>query len=241
MRVINTIFFALVLLVNFLANYLPINGLTAKDVSDFYPSFFTPAPITFSIWGIIYLLVLSFVFYQLVAKSEKIDKITPYFILSCIANILWILSWHNLLIELSVIFIIVLLYSLAKIMDILTEVNLDKREKMFLYIPFSIYLAWIIVATVANITILLVHWNWSGFGLSGYFWVALVLIITSVIGIWRSWHDKNIFYSFVFIWALAGIYFANEVLLPIITVCILSFLISNFYLFKKSNSSKNIF
>ena len=118
-RILTVITFIGMLVVNALANILPINGITTGEASDSYPNLFAPAGVTFSIWGLIYLLLFIYVIYQFFVKSKKtaevINKINIYFIISSIANSIWIFLWHHQLLGLSVILMLVILYSLIKI------------------------------------------------------------------------------------------------------------------------------
>jgi hypothetical protein len=204
-----------VLIVNFLANALPINNMSTGDISDLYPNLFTPAGVTFSIWGLIYLLLFGYVLYQIGVfqkskdkKREKLfQKISPYFIISSVANIFWIFAWHYTLTGISVVFMFILLFSLIKIADILREEKIsNKKDKLFILLPFSIYFGWITVATIANITVFLVSVGWDGFGISKEIWTVIVLLVGALIGVARMFKDKNIPYGVVFIWAYFGIW-----------------------------------
>ncbi len=237
--------------VNFLANSLPINNVGTGQVSDSYPNLFAPAGITFSIWGIIYLLLFLYILYQfgIFQKNKKIykdklfSKINLYFIISSLANFLWIFAWHYDYILLSVLLIITVLFSLIKIADILRLEKFFGKEKFFIVWPFSIYFGWISVAVIANITVLLVSWSWNGFLLSDQFWTVLIVLVGALIGIWRMLRDKNIPYGLVFIWAYLGILlkhlsksgFAGQYRAVIVAViiCLISFIISQFILLKK--------
>ena len=57
--ILNITGFVIVVAVNVLAVRLPLNGSTPQQISDQYPNLFVPAGLTFSIWGIIYLLLAS--------------------------------------------------------------------------------------------------------------------------------------------------------------------------------------
>lgn len=199
--------------VNALANTLPINNMTTGEISDKYSNLFAPAPITFSIWALIYLLLAIYVVYQLglFQKNKNpnreilFNKIGIYFILSSVANISWVFSWHYDLIWLSVVFMVFLLFCLIKIADILKKEKFSLKDKFLILAPFSLYFGWITVATVANITVFLVSVGWDGFGLPEYFWTILILLIGAAIGMIRTLKDKNAIYGLVFVWAYVGI------------------------------------
>jgi hypothetical protein len=195
--------------VNFMANSLPINNRSTGEISEAYSNLFAPAGLTFSIWGLIYLLLAGFVVYQFLGKSQKaevvIQKINPLFITTSIANIAWIFAWHYDYIGLSVLIMAVLLFSLIKIADTLREGQFAAMEKLFIWAPFSVYFGWITVATIANITVFLVSVGWGGFGIADFIWTIIILLVGTLIGILRTLKDKNIAYGAVFIWAYLGI------------------------------------
>jgi hypothetical protein len=203
--------------VNYLANALPIGGVTTGEASDAYANLFTPAGLTFSIWGLIYLLLAGYVVYQFVYPKKKDDSkkekliadVNKYFILSSLANIAWIFAWHYGIIWLSVIIMLVLLACLIKLAEILKKETFALTDYVFLKLPFSIYFGWITVATIANITVLLVSLNWNGFGLSDVVWMILIVFVGAGIGIWRMLKDNNIAYGLVLVWAYSGILYKH--------------------------------
>ena len=195
--------------VNFLANSLPINNRSTGDISNDYPNLFAPAGIAFSIWGLIYLLLAGYVVFQFVTKSEKTEglfkKINPLFIATSVANSVWIFAWHYDVIGLSVLIMAAILVLLIKIADILRKEQFTALEKFFIWAPFSIYFGWITVAAIANITIFLVSIGWNGFGISAFIWTSVILLIGAAIGILRMQKDKNTAYGLVLVWAYFGI------------------------------------
>ena len=172
LKALNTVFFVLMVLVNALANILPIGGVNTGQVSDSYPNLFAPAGITFTVWGVIYVLLALFILYQWGAFKGKSGagmeaalRIGPYFILSSAANIAWIFSWHYNIIPLSLALMIVILVTLIRAYQKINAGALSFKEKIFVRLPFSIYFGWITVATIANVTTLLVYLGWGGFGI----------------------------------------------------------------------------
>lgn len=199
--------------VNALANILPINNTTTGDVSNSYPNLFAPAAVTFSIWGIIYALLAAYTAYQTglvhkisTATSKVCSDINTFYILSSVANMLWIFSWHYKQIGVSVIFMLVILFALIRIADISKKIQLSPKENFLIRLPFSVYFGWITVATIANITTFLVSINWNGFGLTNQLWMIIILLVGTVIGLLRMLKDKNRAYGLVLIWAYLGIW-----------------------------------
>ncbi len=251
-KILAAVTYVAMVTVNGLANALPINNRSTGAISDAYPNLFAPAGLTFSIWGLIYLLLAGYTLYQFglfqsdkgAGRRELFKKVSLYFILSSIANISWIFAWHYDFIGISVIIMGVILFSLIKIADILKKEKLSVKEKAFIRVPFSIYFGWITVAAIANITVFLVSVNWNGFGVSDQIWTVVVLLAGLLIGTTRMWKDKNVAYGLVLVWAYAGILlkhlsadgFAGQYQGVIITtgICILGFLISLMAVFRKN-------
>lgn len=213
LRIFAAITFILMVVVNGLANALPINGQTTGEVSDTYPNLFAPAGYTFGIWIVIYILLLVYTVYQLgVFKNsssrtrvEILDKVSILFAISSIANSVWIFAWHYNIIWLSLILMVVILTSLIFINRELKERELTIKEKVFVKLPFSVYFGWITVATIANVTTFLVSIDWDGFGIAENIWTIIVLLIGFLISTAVIVKDRNIVYGLTIIWAYTGI------------------------------------
>ncbi|MFC2163167.1 tryptophan-rich sensory protein [Candidatus Altiarchaeota archaeon] len=212
-KIIAGVVYAAMIVVNFLANSLPINNRSTGAISADYPNLFAPAGLTFSIWGLIYFLLAGYVLYQFVKKDEKTEglmkKINPLFIATSIANISWIFAWHYDYIGLSVLIMAALLFLLIKIADILCKQQFNSLGKLLIWAPFSIYFGWITVAAIANTTVFLVSIGWNGFGIADYIWTSIILLVGALIGILRMRKDRNIAYGMVLIWAYLGILFKH--------------------------------
>ncbi|CZQ88773.1 tryptophan-rich sensory protein [Trichococcus collinsii] len=205
--------YLIMIVVNALANILPINGIDTGAVSDAYPNLFAPVGLTFSIWGVIYLLLAGYTLYQFglfhgdkgKVKTELLRKVGIVFSFSSVVNAAWIFSWHYRMIGLSVILMLVLLLSLIYINQTILKEKLDQKEKLFIRLPFSVYFGWITVATIANITTLLVDIGWNGFGISEEVWTILIILIGLAIGAITMIRNHDIAYGLVIIWAYTGI------------------------------------
>lgn len=199
---------------NVLANALPLNDRSTGDISDAYPSLFTPAGITFSIWGVIYLLLGAHVLYQLglfrdgpqTAQQEALlNRVGVLFALSSAANTAWIFAWHYDFIPLSVVLILVILVCLALIVTTLRRADLAGRQRWLVGVPFSVYFGWTTVAVVANVTVLLVSRHWDGFGLPDSTWATIMVLVAMAIGTLTMVRNRDVAYGLVLIWAFAGI------------------------------------
>jgi hypothetical protein len=210
LKVLVAIAFVAMIVVNALANILPINGIDTGAVSNAYPNLFAPIGLTFAVWGLIYLLLAGYTVYQFktgwsAGREQLLAKINRYFLASSVLNFVWIFSWHYQVIWLSLLLIVSILICLIKIADILRGQKLQGLEKVLIGWPFSIYFGWITVATIANATVWLVSWHWNGFGLSDVWWTVTVLLVGALIGAWRLVKDQQLAYGLVIMWAYFGI------------------------------------
>lgn len=212
--ILNLLGFLGTIIVNGLAIALPINNKTTGELSDLYPNLFVPAGLTFSIWGLIYIMLAIFAIYQLVIvirrdaqQSSFIERIGLLFFGSSVANIGWIFAWHYEIVPLSLVLMLLLLGCLIAIY---LRLNIGKSastktEKYLVHLPFSLYLGWITIATIANVTALLVDVNWNTFGLGEQFWAVAVIAVGIAIALSILFTRKDIFYCLVVDWALLGI------------------------------------
>jgi hypothetical protein len=213
LSVLNLIGFLGVVIINALAVILPINNKTTGQLSDQYPNLFVPAGLTFSIWGVIYLLLAIFVVYSLISAARGysmasfINKIGILFFLSCLANIGWILAWQFEIVSLSLLIMLLLLGCLLAIYMKLGigKKGPIKKEQYLVHLPCSVYLGWITIATIANVTALLVQLNWTRFGLSEQFWTVAVILVGIVITLSMLATRQDIYYGLVVDWAIIGI------------------------------------
>ncbi len=209
---LNILSLAAVLVMNYLANALPIAGRTPAEVSDMFPTLFTPAGFTFSIWGVIYLLLLGFVVYQARFWGKEMpvfmQKIGWLFVISCAANAAWLPVFHSLQIGWAMLIMLVLLASLLVIylrLDI-GRAAAFPAVRWLVHLPFSVYLGWVTVATIANASILLTHLGWDGEPGGPQLWTVIVIAAAVGIGLTAVLFRRDFGFSLVIVWALFGIY-----------------------------------
>ena len=209
------ILYALVIYTNYLANALPIGGVTTGEVSDLLDNLFTPTGFTFSIWGVIYLSLFIFLislFWMSENQKPFISKVLVLFNINCLLNISWIFAWHYKIFPLSLIIMLGLLYTLIIISRVIKTSYKDFNSS-YLYnvtsFSFNIYFGWITVATVANFTGLLVSYEWGGFGISHELWTSIVIVVASVIASITFIKNRAIWFLLPIIWAFYGIYFKH--------------------------------
>ncbi len=209
-QAVNVAAVVLTVVVNGLANGLPLNGQKTGEISDRFPVFFVPAGYVFAIWGLIYLGLVAFAVYQALPAqrtNERLRRMGYWFALSCLANSAWIFCWHFNLFPLSLGVMLVVLASLVMIYLGLagSRARAGTLERWSVDVPFSVYLGWITVATVANATDVLYYLKWLGWGIAPEVWgVLLILAATAIcLAVIFTQHDAP--YSLVLVWALAGI------------------------------------
>ena len=147
--------------INVLSNTLPFNGLTAGEISDSFDVFFVPAGYVFSIWSIIYLGLIAYAVYQALPAQRENTRLRQtgwWFVLSCVGNSIWLFLWHYGFFAVSVLLMLTLLISLIMVYLRLGVGRgpVPWGERWLVHVPFSIYLGWVTVATIANITAFLI-------------------------------------------------------------------------------------
>ncbi len=201
MKYINLLLFGAMVFMNYLANALPLNGKTTGALSAQYPNLFVPAGITFSIWGIIYLMLGLFVILQFREQQRPVVEAIGWgFAISCLLNALWIYAWHYEKLPLSMLVMLGLLAILIYI-----NYRLSDFQPGIVKAAFGIYLGWICIATIANATALLVSYNWGGWGVSEISWAIIMVLAGLVITAFALYAVKNPFLGLAVIWAFTGI------------------------------------
>lgn len=246
-KIATTVTFFAMVIVNWLAQGLMINGVNPKVISDTYPNLFAPAAVTFAIWGSIYLLLAAFTFYQdgfFQSNNEPVKRDILYivgiwFSISSVANICWIFAWNYSRIGLSMFFMTIILICLTLINRIVNHERYTFKEKIFIRLPFSVYFGWIIVATIANATTLLVSVGWNRFGVSDDIWVMIVICVGMIIGNTLLIRYRDIAFGMALIWAYLGILAEHimdsgyagkyQSVITITGICIILFLAAELY------------
>ncbi|HZW04829.1 MAG TPA: hypothetical protein VFF68_12930 [Anaerolineaceae bacterium] len=197
--------------VNGLANALPLNGLSTGEISDRFSVYFVPAGYVFSIWGLIYLGLAAYAIFQALpsqAENPALRAIGWPFVATCAANIAWLFLWHYEQFPLTLIAMFALLILLIVIYLRLERAwgrQMTAAEKWAVKTPFSIYLGWITVATIANVTSVLDFFGWNGGGIAEEIWLAIMLGAAVVIAALMAVTRRDAAYLLVLVWAFIGI------------------------------------
>lgn len=217
----NTITLIIMLIANYLANTGSFFPATVAEISQRYPSLFTPAGYAFSIWSVIFAGCIGFTIFQwhLVYNSKNtliIKQTGIWFLVSNLCNAAWLVAWTTNNIGYSVILIMALLLSLCRLV-VRLRLELDQVSKKVIVLvwwPITIYTGWVMVASIACIAAWLVSVNWNGWNVAESTWAIAMLVIAGIIyillvtnrhlreaamvGIWafiaiavKQWHDNN--------------------------------------------------
>lgn len=217
-QLLNGIALIVTIAINYLSNSGMLNGETMASISAKYQTLFTPAGYAFSIWGIIYIGLLGFVIYysplakSTVAKEKVVSTIGWWFVLSCMANSVWVVAWLYDYTFLSILLMVIIFISLLKIIQqIKPELQSPNlKTRLFVQWPFHIYSGWISVALIANVAVLLKKVQWNGFGISETTWTIVMIVIAALVHLFMLWKQKIPVFALVAVWALLAIALANH-------------------------------
>ena len=210
-QAVNIVAFIVTVAVNGLAGSTTLlGGVTSADVSDMYPTLVTPAGFTFAIWGVIYTLLALFVVYQTLPKNRDkpfLGQVGLLFGLSSVCNVCWLFLWHYDLITYSLVLMLALLASLILIYRRLGvgRAAVSVKEVAFVHLPFSVYLGWISIATIANVSVALTAVGWDGWGIPDATWAVVIVGVALVLTLAMLATRKDVAFSLVVVWALVGI------------------------------------
>lgn len=211
LKKLNTAAFAVMIIVNVLANVLRFGGNTTGQVSGKWPSLFTPAAYAFSIWSVIYALMAAFILYQWEffdphkRGRECRESIGIWFVFSCVLNAAWIVSWHMEMLSLSLVLIVLLLMNLFIIEDLIPERTSEPLLGRLTRVGFELYTGWIAAASIANADVLLSKAGITTLGIPAEFCAIVALILGTTIGIIMILLEKKWIAGLAIIWAFVGI------------------------------------
>jgi hypothetical protein len=209
--IVNLVTFGGMLVVNILATSLPLNDMSTGELSDALPNLFVPSGFTFSIWGVIWLLLAAYLVLQIRSAFTSGDDpyapsvVGPWFAVNMILNAGWIFAWHYQLIGLSVLIMFALLASLIAMFLRVDAAVQSSGSARFARVPVSVYFGWITIATIANITAFLVSAGWGGFGVPDVVWTIVVIAAGLAVNVLMLLRHRNFAFAAVALWAFAGI------------------------------------
>ncbi|MDF9797431.1 benzodiazapine receptor [Catalinimonas alkaloidigena] len=242
------LFFLLTIITNYIAQVNPFNGQTNGEVSAKYSTLITPAAYAFSIWGVIFLALGIYVFYQAMwapVELKVFNHMAKWLIASFITTSLWLPAFQYELLLLSLIIMFLILFSLIRISSILVkDKTISGSWRIWLKIPFGLFLGWIAVATIVNTTVVIKYAVVSIGSIDEQMWLWITLALGFILAILISKWSRNASISLVFAWA----YFAigknesqtEDSLILATTGAIMLLLISIFFMYSFYKSSENV-
>lgn len=250
-QISNIISLLLAIFINYAVGTSLISSTSIGNISDKYENLLTPAGYAFGIWGLIYISLIAFAVYQardIVKKDNSCDfvlQIKWWFVISNIANASWIFAFSNGMVGLSVVLILLLLFSLLKIV---LNLNMEKWDApiktiVLLWWPFSIYFGWVTVAVVANISLYLTKIGWDGSPLSPDIWTILVLLIVGAIFIFLIWNRNMREAAITGVWGIIAIAvnnFGNHEMVSYIAIAISVLIVANTAIHAYKNRATSI-
>jgi len=200
----------LTIVLNILANALPFNGQGTGEISDRFTILFVPAGYVFSIWFFIYVGLIAFTVFQALpaqADNPLLDRIAPAYWIANMSNNVWLFFWHWEYFPLTLVAMVIILISLIYLYRQFkqSEKPLTRAENQYVKLPFSVYLGWISVATIANVSQVLFFTGWSGFGLAPEIWTVIMLLVAAIVGLLMMLRELDAAFALVLVWAFAGI------------------------------------
>ncbi len=200
---------------NILANVNPPNGLSIGEISNRFFSnvLITPANYAFAIWGMIYLGLISFGIYQVLPAQKNnplLRKIGYKIAIASLAQIVWVVCFLYRQYTLSFLAMVGILLPLIAAYLCLPFPRTTAKQKWLIRIPISIYLSWIVLATILNGAIALQSWQWSGWGISSQIWTVVMLLIAAFITHLITIPRLDFAYAVVFIWGIIAIAIRNS-------------------------------
>jgi len=197
-----------------------IGGKVTAEISNANPTLVTPAGYAFSIWGLIYLLLGVFVIYQALPRTRTDrfqEDVGWLFVLSSALNIAWLFAWQY---EALIFSVVIMFLLLATLIAIYLRLGIGRARagwpvRLAVHLPFSVYLGWITIASIANVATALVSIGWNGFGVAPEAWAVLMILVALLIAVLMAVTRRDVAYEAVVVWALVAIA-VNQISDPLI-------------------------
>jgi len=219
-QLVTVLSFLLTMAVNIAANALPINGQMTSTISDRFHVYVIPAGYVFAIWGVIYVLLGAFTVWQALPRNREdatLRSLGYLPALSGLLNTVWLLLFQYEVFALTVPVMVALLVTLIAI-----HLRLwDRRDALHgttywtVRAPWSVYLGWITVATIANVAQAGAALGFDGFGIDPVLIAAAVLLIGTAIAATFVARFRDAAYGLVIVWAYAGVVAKESAVAPV--------------------------
>lgn len=210
---VNLVVYLMTVAINALGAFGYINGLSQKQVSDRFDTLITPSPFAFSIWSVIYtLLIITVLYWLFKAKQPETERtvnaVSPLFWLASAANILWVVAFSYEQMLLSMVLIFILVFALAMLnKKLIAQAGTVRRLSG---LTFGLYNGWILIATVVQTAAWLVSTGWDGFGLAPAVWSVITLAASLLIVFFVQDQLRNAALTLPIAWAYIAIWHRNS-------------------------------
>lgn len=245
----NTISLLFALIINYTAGTGVLYGVSIGEISSRYPTLITPAGWAFSIWGLIYLLLILYTGYQWYdwKKGRINDSLQPtgiWLFLANLTNAVWVIAFLNERLGLSVLIIFVLLFSLIMLIIRLRLEIWDAPSRIILCVwwPICIYTGWIILASIVNVSVWLKSLDWSLGLMPAQYWTLVLIVMAGLLYLYLTWKRNMRETALVGVWGLSAIAYkqwhnADDIALASIITALILLLYISYHGYKNRHSS----
>ena len=207
---------------NIYSNLAPPNGVNIGEIANttFRNVLFLPANYAFAIWGLIYSGLICFGVYHVLPAQQQNYRLSRggYLItLASLAQIAWVFLFQYSFFGASVVAMLVILGALMALYQQLKigKERVGNKENWLVYIPVSIYLAWISVATILNVASALYAAGWNGGGIAPEVWTISMLIVGTFLAGFVTLKRNDVAFNLVFVWAFVAIAVRHAAVVPV--------------------------
>jgi benzodiazapine receptor len=217
--------FVVMVVVNALANSLPLGGRTTQTLAALHPDPFSPADYAFSIWSVIYGGLLAYIIFQALPEqrhNRRLVALAPWFWASCAANVAWLFFWHYEQILASLVTLAVLVACVAGGYRALHRdaATPGTAERWCVHFPLSLYLGWVVVAVLANFAVWGTDARLDAAIDAPRVWAILSIVAATIAAGVMGWWRRDFLFDAAVLWALVGIVVRYGVPHPVSTVAL---------------------
>jgi len=195
----------------------PFNGQSMGYVSGKYHTLLTPAGYAFSIWGIIFLALAVYAVWQLQPKQryKKLpDAVAQPLTVASLATAAWVVLFAYEHLAWCAVTMLVILMALIMAYGRARRLVLARQAPRWSSLPFALYLGWISVATVVNITLALWALGWQPATNVSILLALLLVLVISGLSLVLDKSFREVTFSLVTAWALVAVWVAHRTSYP---------------------------
>ncbi|MBC8034374.1 MAG: tryptophan-rich sensory protein [Chitinophagaceae bacterium] len=186
-------------------------GRSIADITYLYNSLFVPAGYAFAIWGVIYLAHLLYGIVQLLPAQrvkDGYDRLNGGMIVINLLGLTWQVVFRSNKIGISVLIIAIMLITGVVLFIRSIKAAQTAGYNKWIVVPFSLFLGWISVATIANFSTWLLALGWHGGSIGEETWTIVFLAIALLLAAYISIRFTDVIYPLVITWSTYALWFA---------------------------------